>query len=346
MKPRVLLRPEWGPSIGMGHVVRCLALAEGLGSRLGADIDFAGTEPDSAVLSRIRAVGGRLVRLPAYRRISEEAENLKQILQRSCYQVVVVDSYRVDAAYLEALEEARCPIVLVDDLAALDRYRCTLLLNGNLYAPELRYAVENGTRCLLGATYLPLRGEVVRHRGESAPRAAAPVRRLLITMGGSDPQNHTLRALRVLDLLDEPAELEVIVGPHNAHVEELRAFAAGSGHRVRVSVDPPDFVRRIASADVAVSAAGCTAYELAYLGIPSVLLAVADNQRYIEASLVAAGAAVSVGDGRQDLSPALHDAVARLIGNPDWRQSLSECARSLFDGKGVERVAAAIAEVI
>ncbi len=139
---------------------------------------------------------------------------------------VVLDGYHFDAEYQRRIKEAGFKLAVIDDIAALSHYCADMLINQNVYAEDLAYSCESYTRRLLGTRYAMLREEFAVYRGLSRA-VGAQARRILIMMGGSDPQNATVKVLTALQEAQLPAlEVRVLVGAANPRLKEIRATAS------------------------------------------------------------------------------------------------------------------------
>jgi spore coat polysaccharide biosynthesis predicted glycosyltransferase SpsG len=254
-----------------------------------------------------------------------------------------VDGYRFGPDYLSRLAAAGSKVLLLDDYAPWAAYPVQLVLNQNVLAARSLYPSGSGAggpRYLLGPEYALLRGEIAAGR-ESPPMTHDRARRILVTLGGADPPNTSRRILDALRQLPQTdLEIRVILGPSNPHRASL---AEAEGDR-RVAIIPAvrEMVPHLTWADVAITAAGSTVYELACLGIPTLVVAIADYQRNLAAALERAGLARSLG-WHADLQPAaLALTVAGLLESPTLRGDLSRRGREIVDGRGVGRVLAAM----
>ena len=155
----------------------------------------------------------------------------------------------------------------------------------------MTYSCEPYTRRLLGARYALLRREFAAYRG--VRRLPSPVaRRVLVTMGGADPENATSIALAALrELAQSDLEVRVIVGAANLHLAELRAAANELGCPAELTTATPKVAENLAWADMAIATAGTTAIQLAFMGVPALLMVAAENQAPIAAGLEQLGAA-------------------------------------------------------
>ena len=205
---------------------------------------------------------------------------------------IVADGYWVGPAYARALERAGAAVLLVDDLGEAGPYGADLVLNQNLHATEAMYADRSArTSLLLGPRFALLRREFAPWRGfvREIPERA---RRILITLGGSDPENLTSRVVRALSRY-EAYEWRVLVGPGNPFAEEILAEAGRVSRRDSVLFAVDDLPALLAWSDLAVSAAGSTSWELAFFGVPFLTIAAARNQTPIAESLASASHARS-----------------------------------------------------
>ncbi|MGH8338024.1 MAG: UDP-2,4-diacetamido-2,4,6-trideoxy-beta-L-altropyranose hydrolase, partial [Gammaproteobacteria bacterium] len=256
---------------------------------------------------------------------------------------VLLDGYHFDLDYQRRVKDAGFRLAVIDDLAALPRYCADVLINQNVYAEDLAYSCEPYTRRLLGARYALLREEFAGYR-TIARAVRAQARRVLITMGGADPQNATRKALAALaEIGATELEVRVLVGAANPRLAELRNVADGLRFSVRVLTAAPKMAKHMAWADVAIAASGTTAIELAFMGVPTLLVVTAENQAPIAAKLDALGAALNLGWIEQISVARVGNGLRELLGSRQMRAAMAERSRRLIDGEGAERVAAALA---
>lgn len=327
---RVLFRVDTGPQVGLGHLQRCLAVAHALAER-GIDSSFA--VPDASSVAD-RVGGFDLVELPGSARPEDVAA-------AAAGSPVVVDSYAVDGAYLSRLHEEVAALAVIDDRAAFP-VAGRLCVNGGANAPSLPYRSASGnTRFLLGTDYTMLGAGF----WDAVPRPTAdPVSNVLLTLGGSDPHGLGPRLLAALGRLAVAPTITLVVGPYFVRPAALAEAAAGYRQRVVLLEAPPSLAPAMAEADLAVSAAGQSVYELLRLGVPTVALTIAPNQTAGLAALAARGAVIAAG-GADDagIDELVANEVRRLAGDGMRRRTLAETGRALVDGQGARRVAAALA---
>lgn len=329
---RILFRVDTGPRSGLGHLQRCLAVAHALAER---SIGSTFAVPDATGLAD-RVAPFELLELPAEARPEEVAA-------LAAGTPVVVDSYGVDGDYLLRLHAEAAALAVVDDRAAFP-IAGGLCVNGGANAASLDYRSAAGaTRFLLGTDYLMLG----RPLWDAPPRTVEErATRILVTLGGSDPHRLAPRLMTALGTLPDDLTMALVVGPYFHEPEQLAALAARCPRRVDLLHAPATLAPAMLQADIAVSAAGQTVYELLRLGIPTVALTLADNQTPALEALSARGAVVAAGTASDpQLDARIAGEVHHLLGDVARRRALSTTGAALVDGQGARRVAAALAEL-
>ncbi|HSD70770.1 MAG TPA: UDP-2,4-diacetamido-2,4,6-trideoxy-beta-L-altropyranose hydrolase, partial [Woeseiaceae bacterium] len=295
------LRADARPETGVGHVMRCLALAQSWQDRGGRTVFVTATETP-ALLNRLQAEGCEVHRLhAAAASLADAAETVAAAGQLDAAWIVI-DGYAFTATYLRALREEQKQILAIDDLASLDLSAAQLIVNPNLQATANMYAhIGDDGRVLAGNRYALLRRDFIagdlQNRQSTAVSADEDLR-VLVTMGGSDPPNATGRILEILaGVSSRRLQVTVLAGPANTHLERLKTLCntLRRRHEVELLVDPPDLGWVVARADVAISAAGTSCWELASLGVPLAVVAVAENQLAGAEALAKRDAAVYLG---------------------------------------------------
>lgn len=342
----LLVRADAGPEIGAGHVMRTLALAQGLRRATGCGVTFLsclggrGDQGGEALAERIRAAGCTVLPLdPPHPDPGDLSRTLAE-LDRRKDAWLVLDGYHFGPEYQRAVRASGHPLLLFDDCQHQERYHADIILNQNIGAEALAYRADPDTLVLAGLDYVSLRPEFLAARPE---RAEAPerAREVLLTMGGADPGNVTSAALQ--GLLAAPVDglvVRVVIGPSNAHARALEALLRGrTGFEAVRGADMPALM---AGADMALTAAGSTCWELAYMGVPMLCVVLADNQENIARGLDERGAARSLGRASGLGPEGYARAVRELAQDRAARQSMLKASRSLVDGRGPERIAAAM----
>jgi UDP-2,4-diacetamido-2,4,6-trideoxy-beta-L-altropyranose hydrolase len=340
--PPLLVRADATTAMGTGHLMRSLALAAAWRGQ-GGQVRLLTHCEAEGLTARAAGMGIDVQHLPGHHPNPADLPATLAALDARPGCAVVLDGYHFDLAYQRSVRRHAAATLVVDDAGGRDGYDADLLLNQNLGAEAIPY--ELPARCipLLGPRYALLRPEflVPGLRRERQPERVA---RVVVTMGGADPSNHTgvaLEALAAAHGAHPGFAVTAVVGAANPNLAALRAQVAALPLPVDLAAAPEDMPGLLAAADLAVSAAGSTVWELAYLGVPTVAVVIADNQARIAAALDAAGAAVSAGEAPDAL--ALTGVITRLLEGREQRAALAEAARGLVDGRGAARVAEALA---
>lgn len=338
MRPVLLLRCDATVRMGSGHVMRSLALAQAW-QEAGGTALFVSVSIPPTLQQRLKKEGCEVESLGVVPGSLGDALATRQLARERQASWVVVDGYHFDADYQRTLKEAEARLLVLDDNAHAAHYVADVALNQNVHAAETMYPRrEKYTRLLLGTRYALLRREFWKYRGWR--REIEPIaRRLLVTMGGTDPDNVTLRVLQALERVDIPGlEVEVILGGANPHRQSVEEAGRVSPHVIRIACDVDDMPERMAAADMAISAAGSTCWELALMQLPPALAIVAHNQARIAETLHSGGAALSLGVVAHVVPESLARQLASLCADAVRRCGIAAKMRELVDGRGGTRV--------
>ena len=373
MKPlhglRIALRVDASLLMGSGHLMRCLTLAEALRAR-GAHCQFITREHPGHLLAVIQSRKFEVKTLknfakPAWTAIKTidddaglpahaawlgtdwqtDAKQTAAALQGQVADWLVVDHYALDQRWEQALAPHYRRLLVIDDLA--DRPHCAdLLLDQNLGRAPQDYAALVPAHCklLIGPQYALLRPEFAALRPYSlARRQKQPaMRQLLITMGGVDQFNATGQVLQALQNCRLPPDcrITVVMGLNAPHLEAVRDLAAQMHRTTEVLVNISDMAQRMADSDLAIGAAGSTSWERCCLGLPTLMVVLADNQLGGALALARAQAARLIGTA-DDIAAQLPRVVEDLR-QGEVRAHMSAAANKIADGCGLEKICSAL----
>lgn len=330
------IRADADPRMGTGHVMRCLALAQAW-QEAGGRVILISAAITPALERRVHGEGIQTMRLDVQPGSLDDAVAAAASAHDAHSRWMVVDGYQFGADYQQAIKTAGLKLLFIDDYGHAGQYAADLVLNQNLHAEESLYRRrEPYTRLLLGPQYAMLRKDFLRWL-EWRRQIPEIGHRLLVAMGGSDPDNVTLSVIEALAELDLAGlEITAIVGGSNPHQSEIADAAIRT--RVQLQVDVADMARWMAWADLAITAAGSTVWELAFLGLPSLTVILADNQESVARALDAQGIFPTLGWGKDTRAAAVREQTQLLLRSREMRQTYSEKAARLVDGRGVFRV--------
>jgi UDP-2,4-diacetamido-2,4,6-trideoxy-beta-L-altropyranose hydrolase len=321
--------------------MRCLALAQAW-QDAGGSVVFAMAESTPAIDRRLRAEGMKVARLQVVPNSVQDARVVSALAHHHQATWIVVDGYRFDSEYQRNLKNAGLRVLFVDDLGQCEHYSADLVLNQNVHASERMYAsCEPYTRFLFGSRFAMLRRDFKswsKWQREITPSG----RKVLVMMGGSDPDNVTALVLEALGAVEiEGLEVVAVLGGSNPHSGSLERFENQSP-RIRFLRDAANMPELMAWADIAVSAAGSTCGEMCLLGLPAILIDLAENQRPVAQELSRMQAAIHLGASNEVTAEEIAEEVQALLLSAEHRLSLSQRSRELVDGDGAESVQAAI----
>jgi UDP-2,4-diacetamido-2,4,6-trideoxy-beta-L-altropyranose hydrolase len=320
---RLFIRADADPAIGTGHVMRCLALGQAWRDS-GGDVVFSTACEQPELLARLRSEGF-LIQSP---------NAMKDSGEDGCW--LVLDGYQFEAEDQRCARHGGRRVLAIDDMARLPHYYADVVLNQNIGADRSRYSCEPYTRLLLGPSHALLRREFIRWSGHCR-EIPAVAHKLLVTLGGSDPHNVTARVIQAVQ--SSPVvglETVVVAGPQCGIPSELLKQASDAGIRVERSVT--DMAPLMAWADLAVSGAGSTCWELAFLGLPAIVIALAENQCGIASGLAEHGCAVNLGWHAEVSAQQITTSTLNLVFDQQRRREMSELGACLIDGAGAKRV--------
>lgn len=336
----IAIRADASTAIGSGHVLRCLSLADALSAR-GDTVHFVSHDLPPHLGRWVAKHGHRLVPLPSGAPgEGRDAQDTRQAVGACDW--IVVDHYGLGITWERTMRAGGAQLLVIDDLGRA--HDCDVLLDQNLHPqPDDRYAdrVSPGCIRLLGPRYALLRAEFAQARRRVRVRDGR-VQRLLVFLGGMDASNATEPVLHaVAAACPVDVAVDVVVGAGHPALERIRALAAALPD-ARCHVQTAGMVDLLAAADLAVGAGGTTTWERCALGVPTLALCIADNQRELLEHASRAGI-VCVPDPADQVDPqALATHLRALIGNSGLRHHLSRRGLDLVDGEGARRVAAAM----
>ncbi len=347
---RIAIRADASLAIGSGHVTRTLTLALALRER-GHQVRFLSRVRSGNLTDRVAAAGFDLTPLPVTTgqestwlgaSYGDEVEQVGAELRRQPCEVLVVDHYALGMAWERTMRPLVNGIVAIDDLADRE-HDCELLLDQNLGRKPADYAglVPPGATMLLGPRFALLREQFRMPHQRPRPRSGS-IARLLISMGGFDNGDATSLVLAELDhpRIADAIDIEVVLPPEAPHSERVSARVA-SMKKARYLGRVDDMAASMERADLAIGAAGTTAWERAAVGLPALIVILAANQAPGARACETEGIARILGElGRMEPGT-ITRSVLRLLDDPGSVARMAERARSVMrpDEFGTDAVA-------
>ena len=342
---KLIIRADASISVGTGHVMRCLALAQAWQDK-GGDAIFVLTNKSSALENRLISEGMQVVYLLVETGSQEDANQTVDFAQKFNAQWIVLDGYHFGAKYQKAIKNFGVKLLVFDDYGHAEHYYADLVLNQNIAHNEHLYrSREAYTQLLLGTQYALLRREFWQWQDwERAINLIA--RKLLVTFGGSDPHNVTLKVIQALEWLNrDDLEVTVVIGGSNPYYEILQKEVADSSLAISLQQNVGNMPELMAWADLAIASGGVTCWELAFMGLPSLLILLAKNQ---EAGIDKIDGLSTKNLGLfSGLSPQkFAKELSNIISNPIIRTKMSQQGKALVDGLGALRTTLILSNII
>lgn len=349
----VAFRVDASNEIGTGHFMRCLTLATGLKQR-GAQVRFVSRHMPEHLWDMLNAKGHEFALLngiPSEKTAddssyahwlgvsqAQDAKDTSHALSDQTWDWLVVDHYALDVRWETVLRNAVKRILVIDDIA--NRVQdCDVLLDQNFCADmNARYTGKVPPHCqlLLGPRYALLREEF-RHMREQVNPRTGTIRRVLIFFGGVDSANCTGRAIEALVNICIPGLfVDVVIGVQHPSREQIESKCAQHGFICHVQTSR--MAELMAAADLAIGAGGSASWERCCLGLPALVVALADNQIDIAKALDLFGASIYLGSLEIASATLMRRTIIDLVNHQSRLAGLSEKSYSLVDGLGIDRL--------
>jgi UDP-2,4-diacetamido-2,4,6-trideoxy-beta-L-altropyranose hydrolase len=319
-------------------VMRCLALAQAW-QDVGGSVTFAIREAPLAIKQRLIAEGFSIIRTAGTPGSAADAGSTAALAHKLGARWIVVDGDRFEASFLERLRSPGLRILLMDDFAGRKSFPADLVVNPNLGFKRERYRDKVPDHALLlGSSYVFLRREFGSLRGKRVfPKTG---NRILVTLGGSDPENLAPKIARTLAEIPE-YEITLVAGPGYTHTIESPLQA---NRNIRIVRNPPNMPALMARADIAIIAGGGTLWELLYMGCAVLSYSRNEVQQQIVDELAARDATHDMGATKKFKPTALVSAVAGIANSKSRRMKMSKIGRQVLDGLGTVRILRAMSD--
>lgn len=346
------IRADGSTNIGMGHIMRCLSMAKGF-RNVGTNVYFLSRHEQG--ISRIQQDGFEVIKMPyrksrslegfSYGDFSELEEDAKEIInsiKTFNLDVLVVDSYNVTKEFFLELKP-HVKLCYVDDVNKFV-YPVDVLINGNITGTTLNYTKYSDDELML----LGLKYNLIRDEFKGLPERIInrDVREIMITTGGSDPFNLSLRLAGII-LSDEEFKnigINIVVGSGFTDVDNLRELCQ-KNKNVVLHENVSKMSEIMLRSDISISAGGSTLYELCACGTPTLGIVIADNQREVVDVLSAEGYITSLGRHSELSDREVLGSLKLLCKDYDRRAFVSRKIQKLVDGEGVRRVVEEIMKI-
>ncbi len=337
---RVLIRCDVSRKIGLGHAMRSLALAQQL-KQGGHQVFLVYRSMPATILHLWKKEAVKTQWVKGERASKADIKMVKKVIIENKIHWVIIDGYDFDLDYQEAIKQMDAQLLYIDDIPRR-RYAADIILNQNPGFKRADYKNLKKTKLLLGPKYVLLRREFLSQRGSPKKvNGNGTVKKVLLTMGGSDPQNFTMKVLEALNKNFDHLNVEVLLGAANRHRDEfVKNIERGTWNKEKVTleIDSPNVSQIMSRVDLAIHAAGSTSWELAYLGIPGLCYVLADNQLAVAKALEKRGCSINLGWVQEFSERKLINELKNLLFDPEKLHAMRKKAQTFVDGRGPRRV--------
>ena len=333
MRKRLLLRADGSVSIGMGHVIRCLALAEMLQGEY--EIHFAIMRPDKSVRDVIDEKKIHLIDLPPSQDFERDAENFIKYISPD--DIVVIDGYHFRTSYQNSIKSLGVKLVAIDDLP-LWHHKADLVINHTLGVSKKDYSVEQYTRLCLGPDYALLRSPFLIKRDVKIIKG---INDILISMGSADINNNTEKFIRTLVALNDTKRIHLVLGPVNPHVKSIEKFIDANKHvRIvkHVNLSAGKLSEILQKTDLCICPASGISQESCAVGVGLIAGYTSDNQRVHLQGLVERRLAFSLGDLSAICDEELIATLKQMLGRIKDLNQMIRNQKKMIDGKSADRI--------
>ena len=333
----VLFRCDGSPEIGLGHIVRCLALADELNDVHNCRITFA---------MRTGPLGIQMVEEKGYKVIiPQEGDQsfdyrnwLNECVRKVDARVIVLDVR--DGLARADVKELRNNGTLIATIDDPEDKRLEANLAFYPPVPQVKRIDWTGFtgKLYIGWEWVILRKEFSITPSPKPQAARTGIPRILVTMGGSDPQGVTIKAIKALEMLGDNFEAVVVLGAGFQHKKQLDNLLSDCKHRFDVQENVNNMAELMTQSDLAVASFGVTAYELAAMGVPAIYLCLTEDHAESASAFVEAGTAISLGMFTHVNTEMIAKGISNILNNKSLLARLADTARKYIDGQGVARI--------
>lgn len=347
----IFIRADASINIGTGHIMRCLSLADYLtDSNLSRNfkinsichneheqigkVHFVCRDEPGNLINLIKQRGYDVFSLPAGIDLEVDRKLTEEILQKQTSDLLIIDHYEITYSWESSLRKFVNKIMVIDDLA--DRkHNCDILLNQNFTPHSYKNMVPEHCILLLGPSYTLLRPEFSELRKKVHPHTGE-VKRILVFMGGSDPSNETSKAIHAIQMLNNSDIItDVVIGKSNPNRNEIETLASKTPNTI-CHFNVNNMAEMMLRSDLCIGAGGTTTWERCCLGLPTVVIAIAENQKIMESADF--NFIIYLGWYEELYDRNIYENLQFLLKHKAIIRKLSSNGLELVDGCGVARV--------
>lgn len=345
---RIVIRVDASIFIGSGHVMRCLVLAKQLSS-FGFEVIFATKPQKGDFLSYISQQGFKVLELNqpkkfitpsssddylAWLQGSWEDDAKDFVLKTRSADLIIVDHYGLDASWeREVSNKLHCKVVAIDDLVR--EHYADLIIDQTYGRKADEYSVKKQKSIILAGSEFALVSPEFKDIRDKLDKEkdVEKNKNILVSMGGIDSSNVTIKVLEKLaEIKGRQLYITVLLGERSPHYKNIKEFCSSRHNFTHVPFSD-EMADLMSTHHIAIGAPGSSTWERACVGLPSILIPIADNQKFIAKNISQTGAVCLL--NISDIEEKFHDLLSSIFENWD---SFHQASLRLCDGKGLARV--------
>lgn len=346
----IFFRVDASQLIGTGHFFRCLTLAHEMIKKK-HNVTFVSRHLPEFLKSKLyelnisfkdikigegKKVAGKLKHSSWLETTQkQDATNFKNAIQDA--DIVIVDHYSIDEEWEIDVSDHTKYLFVIDDLCDRNHY-CDFLLDQNLYLDrtEKEYSkkVRSNTKLMVGTKYSLIRDEFIKYKDKLKTRDRS-IKNILVFFGGIDNDNHTKIAINALKRLNLDLEIDVVVGKSNQYANEIKDLC--NDHNLNFYHQISNIEDLMFKADISIGAGGSTSWERCFMGLPSIIVSIAENQDKISQNIHDFGAGVLIMNSK-NLTSEIQKEFLRIYSSPKLLKKMSNKSFDLVDGMGKFRI--------
>jgi spore coat polysaccharide biosynthesis predicted glycosyltransferase SpsG len=322
-----------GKKKGMGHIARCLNLANEFSNHSKTETIFIMSNYPKGV-NNVRDAGFIVKTLPINISITEELEIIDSYLQKSNPDAIICDMLDTEEQYISCLRRTGAVVINVDDNGP-GRRLADVLVYVLVKEPKDIKSASSTQLSFIGPSYIALKEDfeiVAKKRKEIREKCET----ILVTFGGSDPKGLSIKAIKALEKMDQDFRTTIVIGPAFTRINEFEKVLKSAKKEYLIKSNVSNMVDLMYNADIAITSGGVTVYELAAVGTPGIVLC--QNEHEDTNVFERYGTVIKLGLGEVVSENEIVNALQQLIKNVNLRQTMSKKGEKLVDGKGTKRI--------
>jgi UDP-2,4-diacetamido-2,4,6-trideoxy-beta-L-altropyranose hydrolase len=334
LKKTIIIRADGGVNLGMGHIVRSLALADMLKDEF--SVVFAIQEPDNNTLKAVHQIVETVIHLPKTDDFQADCKNFSDYLRND--QIVVLDGYNFQTDYQRSLKKKGCKLIVIDDLILWHHVADGIINHADQIDPRI-YSKEDDTKLYLGLDYALLRKPFLSREGKA--RQISFVKKVFISMGAADINNITSKFCSALIEIAGIEEIHLMLGSINPHLKELNELAISSPDVKIIShfnINAAELSALLKKCELCICPASSISMESCAVGIPLLSGYTAENQMNILHGLLKHEAAISLGNFNTIKKEEIIDCIHQLRADSEKLDTMVKNQSKMIDGRSPERL--------